>query len=183
MGTGAVTAAGAGAGAAAGMGAAPPPRPGRLMRMVCLASGLGGRPMRTVAFFCVGAGAAPGCGGAGILIHPKNLAETGCARIHPTLLAHLITEDFFGKILLDQPKSRDSRLAGDRGGCKLLRMLNSTEPQSSQPIIAMCRPTYFGVQYEINSRMEENIGQADVTKLAAQAPSNPPASSPTSASS
>ena len=33
--------------------------------MVCLASGLGGRPMRTVAFFCVGApgagaGAAPG---------------------------------------------------------------------------------------------------------------------------
>jgi hypothetical protein len=109
VGTGAVTA--AGAGAVAGAGVAAPPRPGRLMRMVCLASGLGGRPMRTVAFFCVGAGATPGCGGAGILIHPKNLAETGCARIHPTSLAHLITEDFFGKILLGQLKSRDWRAA------------------------------------------------------------------------
>ena len=77
-------------------------------------------------------------------------------------------EDFFGKILLGQPKSRDSRLAGDGGGYKLPRMSNPTEPQSSQPIIAMCRPTHFGVQYEINPWMEGNIGRVDAARAREQ---------------
>ncbi len=87
-------------------GAAPPPRPGRLIRMVCLASGLGGRPMRTVAFFCVGAGAAPGCGGAGILNYFPNFskliwkpAKTGIVSnsSRPSYHGHFFRQDFTGQ--------------------------------------------------------------------------------------
>jgi hypothetical protein len=38
-------------------------------------------------------------------------------------------------------------------------MSNPTEPQSFRPIVAMCRPIHFGVQYEINPWMEGNIGR------------------------
>ena len=40
-------------------------------------------------------------------------------------------------------------------------MPNPTEPQNSQPIIAICRPTHFGVQYEINPWMEDNISRVE----------------------
>ena len=37
-------------------------------------------------------------------------------------------------------------------------------PDKSQPALAMCRPEYFGVQYEINPWMEGNIGRTDTAR-------------------
>ena len=67
--------------------------------------------MRTVAFFCVGAGAAPGCGGAGILSYfptfpncSKLIWKPAKQELSPTPPVHLITDIFFGKILLGKPQ-------------------------------------------------------------------------------
>ena len=73
---------GATPGGAPGASAAPAARGGKLMRTVCLAVGFGGRPIRTVAFFCV-AGAAGGLGASDILMSQRS-RHTPCHNVENT---------------------------------------------------------------------------------------------------
>ena len=73
---------GATPGGAPGASAAPTARGGKLMRTVCLAVGFGGRPIRTVAFFCV-AGAAGGLGASDILTSQRS-RHTRCHNVENT---------------------------------------------------------------------------------------------------